>query len=307
MSLPVKILIITLVVLLGAGAALFLAVRLNGPAVLDTVDRVTGGDRDVALVGRESYGTDPAQRLYIYEPEDRTGPLPLLVFVHGGSWSSGDPAYYGFVARALAARGFVVVLAGYRLGEEGRYPAMLQDTAAAIAEAVRLAPGYDADPTRIVLAGHSAGAYNVVQAVLDPQWLAAAGVDPSHIRGVIGMSGPYDFYPFDRPSGQAAFGSVGAGPESQPINHPRGDAPPMLLIHGEADELVKPRNTRVLARAIGEAGGQVETLFLPEDDHTAPLIALASPWRGRRPVADRMAQFAQRVTEVSVPVQAETP
>lgn len=304
---PVKLLIIVLLILLAAGAAFLIAVRVNGPAVLDTVDRVTGGDRGVALVGQDSYGTDPAQTLYIYEPKVRSGPLPLLIFVHGGSWASGDPAYYGFVARALAARGFVVVLAGYRLGESGRYPAMLQDTAAAIVEAVRLAPGYDADPSRIVLAGHSAGAYNVVQTVLDPRWLRGAGVNPAQIRGVIGLSGPYDFYPFDKPSSQAAFGAVGAGPDSQPINHARGDAPPMLLIHGEADTTVKPRNSRALAQALTAAGVSVDTLFLPGADHTAPLIALASPWRGRRAIADRMADFAQQVTEVSVPVQAQTP
>ena len=81
----------------------------------------------------------------------------------------------------------------------------------------------------------------------------------------------------------------------------------MLLVHGEQDTLVKPRNTRVLAAALDELGAPVETLLYDSFDHNAPLISLASPWRGSRNVDDAVIAFAQRHTEVSVPVQAQTP
>ncbi|WP_370033998.1 alpha/beta hydrolase [Qipengyuania mesophila] len=293
-----------LAAILLAGVILLLAIRNNGPAVLDAVDRMTGGTRGVRLVAKAHYGQHPAQKLRIYAPAGADEPLPVFLFVHGGSWSWGDPDDYNFIARAIAPEGFVVVLAGYRLGEEGRYPVMLEDTAAAVAETARLAPRYGGDPKRIVLAGHSAGAYNVVQVALETKWLEASGVKP---RGVIGLSGPYDFYPFDKPSSRAAFGSMGAGAESQPINHVHADAPPMLLVHGEDDTLVKPRNTRALARALEQAGLPVETRIYPGFDHNAPLISLASPWRQRRDVDAAVMDFARRVSEVSVPVQAETP
>lgn len=299
-----KILLVALAAILLAGALLLLAIRNNGAAVLDAFDRITGGTRGVTLVTKTHYGADPAQKLRIYAPARADGPLPVLLFVHGGSWSSGDPDDYNFIARVFAPEGFLVVLAGYRLGKEGRYPAMLEDTAAAIAETARLAPRFGGDPARIVLMGHSAGAYNVVQVALEPKWLAASGVTP---RGVVGLAGPYDFYPFDKASSRAAFGSVGAGAESQPINHARAGAPPMLLIHGEEDTLVKPRNTRALAQALRQAGGHVETRIYPGFDHNAPLVSLASPWRGRRDVASAVAEFARRTSELSVPVQAETP
>ncbi|MBX7501326.1 alpha/beta hydrolase [Qipengyuania sp. YG27] len=299
-----KILLGGLAAILLAGVILLLAIRNNGPAVLDAVDRVTGGTRGVRLVAKTHYGQHPAQKLRIYAPAGADEPLPVFLFVHGGSWSWGDPDDYNFIARAIAPEGFVVVLAGYRLGEEGRYPAMLEDTAAAVAETARLAPRYGGDPDRIVLAGHSAGAYNVVQVALETKWLEASGVKP---RGVIGLSGPYDFYPFDKPSSRAAFGAVGAGDESQPINHVHADAPPMLLVHGEDDTLVKPRNTRALARALEQAGLPVETRIYPGFDHNAPLISLASPWRQRRDVDAAVVDFARGVSEVSVPVQAETP
>ncbi len=293
-----------------AAAVAFAAIRANGPAVLDAIDRLSGGSRDVTLVASASYGPDPSQKLRIYAPQRearQARPLPLLVFVHGGSWRSGDPEDYGFVARAFAPGGFVVVLAGYRLGEAGRYPAMLEDTASAIAETLRLAPRYGGDPDRLVLAGHSAGAYNVVQLVLERRLMEAAGVPAEAVRGVIGLSGPYDFYPFESESTRAAFGAVGAGAGSQPLRHARQDAPPMLLIHGEADTLVKPRNTRALAGALAANGAQAETLFYADFDHNAPLISLASPWRNRRPLSERITRWAQDRVAVSVPVQAASP
>lgn len=303
----IKILAGIVLVLLLAGGALMLAIRNNGPAVLDAVDRIAGGKRDVALVEQARYGDAAKQKVRVYRQGAVGKPLPVFLFVHGGSWRWGDPDDYGFVARAMAPEGYLVVLAAYRLGESGRYPAMLEDTAAAIAWTRANAARLGGDPDRIILAGHSAGAYNVVQVALEPQWLAARGVPEASIRGVVGLAGPYDFFPFDSDSTKASFGSVGAGAESQPVNHARADAPPMLLVHGDEDTLVKPRNTRALAGALEAKGAKVETLFYPGADHNAPLIWLAAPWRDRRDVVSKITGFARNAAEVSVPVQAEKP
>ena len=87
----------------------------------------------------------------------------------------------------------------------------------------------------------------------------------------------------------------------------------MLLVYGEEDELVGAHNLDNLAAAIRKAGGQVETAIYPGMSHEDPLIALASPWRGREEVAPTMAAFAKAAVErslaqstVSVPVQAES-
>lgn len=296
-----------------AGAvAMQVAIARNGPAVLSAVDRLTGGSGDAIVKARISTGDHPQQKLLVWgagEREPADALLPVLLFVHGGSWRNGDPIDYGFFARAFVPKGFVVVLAGYRLDPDGKYPAMLQDTARAIAWTRGEIARYGGDPDRITVAGHSAGAYNVVMATLAPRWLDSEGLSPNDLNAVIGLSGPYDFYPFDSDSTKAAFGDAPDPESTQPVNHVRADAPPVLLIHGDKDDLVKPRNTRTLADRIRQAGGRVTTRFFPDMEHNDPLISLASPWRSGRDVDEIMAEFAREATvrdRTSVPVQGQS-
>ena len=107
-----------------------------------------------------AYGSDPRQRLDVYAPATHGAALPILVFIHGGSWDSGTKDGYGFAASAYAARGFVVVVPEYRLHPDHKYPAFLRDCASAVAWARDNARAIGGDAGRIVLVGHSAGAYN---------------------------------------------------------------------------------------------------------------------------------------------------
>lgn len=288
--------------LVAGGLSLRYAIARNGPAVVDTVDRLTGSERRVALVEQARFGDHPRHTVAVYRTGQADAPLPVIVFAHGGSWNSGDPADYGFVARGLAPEGFVVVLAGYRLHPDVQYPAMVEDTAAAVAWTRTNIARHGGDPERIVLMGHSAGAYNVVMTALDRQWLGREGLDANALAGVIGLAGPYDFYPFDSDSTLASFGEARDPQRTQPVTHARADAPPLMLLTGEADTTVKPRNTRALAMAMRQAGGAAQTGFYPGMDHAGILLALASPWRRDRAVLDRIVAFAR---EPSVPVQEE--
>ncbi|TRD11291.1 alpha/beta hydrolase [Erythrobacter insulae] len=302
---------LVLVGIIGA-LALQYAISQNGPAVLSAVDRITGGESGAKQLALVSTGDHPQQKLVVWGPETHSpgnAARPVMVFVHGGSWRSGDPEDYDFVGRAFARLGYIVVLGGYRLEEAGKYPAMLTDTASVIGWTHRTITQYGGDPQRIVITGHSAGAYNVVMTALRDQWLAGEGLSARDISGVIGLSGPYDFYPFDSDSTIAAFGEAADAEATQPINHLRADAPPMLFIHGEKDTLVKPRNSRILATQLTAANGIADTRLYPDMEHNDPLISLAAPWRSRRDVARQMDEFAAKVTSadtVSVPVQART-
>lgn len=302
------------------GLALQYAIYNNGPAVLSAVDRLTGGSRGAELLATISTGDHPQQQVLVWGPEKQeaaqpdpaAAPLPVIVFAHGGSWQWGNPVDYGFIGRAFVPEGFIVVLVGYRLGEDGKYPAMLEDTARAVAWTHEEIEQYGGDPNRIVLAGHSAGAYNVVTAALEERWLAEKGVPASAIKGVIGLSGPYDFLPFDSESTIASFGHFDPPEATQPVEHVRADAPQMLLIHGEDDELVGKHNSANLAERIMAAGGSALYTPMPGLDHNAPLIHHAAPWRRNSEMIGLTANFARAATEpssaepqTSVPVQTE--
>lgn len=276
----------------------------NAVALLDRVDRTVAGT-DGARLARAAlaYGPAPGQRLDVMVPE-QPGPHPVLVFIHGGGWHSGLPGEYRFVGRRFARAGYVVVLAGYRLGPDGTYPHMLEDSAAALAWVHANAGALGGDPGRVLLMGHSAGAYNVVMLGLDRQWLDRAGVPDGFVKGVVGLSGPYDFYPFTSESARNAFGHVPDPAITQPISHVRGVAPPMLLLTGDADETVKPRNSRVLASALQAAGSSAELVVLPGVGHAGTVMKLAAPFDRDRRVLDPVLAFLARQARPSPPVQA---
>lgn len=253
-------------------------------AVLDKVDSLFTGQ----LASQEvTFGPDLQQRLYVYENAGGT-PRPVLVFFHGGSWNSGSADEYGFIARHFARAGFVVVLAGYRLGKAGQFPSMVEDGASALAWTHAHIAEHGGDPERILLMGHSAGAYIAAMLALDRQWLGREGLGTGFIKGVVCLAGPFDFYPFDTVASRAAFGHYFRPEATQPINFARGDAPPMLLLSGDADTTVRPRNSIALAKALTAAGAPTEPVILPRIGHIGILLRLASPFdldrRVKRPV-----------------------
>lgn len=256
-------------------------------------------DRSARLVRKDArFGPHPRQALDLYAPLDAPrASLPLLVFFYGGSWRHGDKDLYRWAGQALAARGFVVAIPNYRLVPEVVFPTFLQDCALGVAEARRLAPALGADPDRVVLAGHSAGAYNAVMLALDPTWLRGAGVEPAVVRAAAGLSGPYDFYPFDGPVTIATFGQAKDPRLTQPVNLVRPDAPALFLATGDRDELVRPQNARILAERERAAGGEAVWRVYPGLNHNDTVLALSRPFRNKAPLLDDMAAFLHRAAE----------
>lgn len=246
------------------------------------------------LAADVAYGADPAQRLDVYAPSPgAAAAAPVVVFWHGGRWSSGDKAQYRFVALALSRAGAVAVLPNYRLYPRVRMAEAMRDVASAVAYVEAHAAQWGGDPRRVVLMGHSAGAQLAALAALDRHWLAAAGAGP--VGGLVGLSGPYDFLPLTDADLIDYFGPASAYPESQPIRYVDGAAPPTFLVHGLADQSVRLHNTVNLARALQAAGVPVEAHLVPAEDHGAVLRRFARPWRGRDPVVDALGHFLATV------------
>ena len=238
-----------------------------------------------------AYGDGPRRRLDVYRTRDAAGPRPLVVFLYGGSWRTGDRGSYAFVAIPLAARGAVVVVPDYRLYPEVAFPDFLDDNAHAVAWAVAHAAEFGADPRRLFIVGHSAGAYNAAMLAVDPRWLAHAGLDRAQVAGVVGLAGPYDFLPMTDPDILPVFAPVDDGPASQPVNYVDGRNPPMLLLAGEADSTVRPDNTRSLAARVAAAGGAVRSRLYPGLGHIGIITAFAPLFSRRAPVLDDVWSF----------------
>lgn len=239
-----------------------------------------------------AFGPGPRQVLDLYGPTGgSTSRRPVVVFFYGGSWNSGSRSEYGWVGRALAAQGFLAAVPDYRLVPQVRFPAFVEDGAAAVAKVRAEAARYGGNPDRVFLAGHSAGAYIALQLALDRRFLDRTGVPQSALRGAAGLAGPYDFFPFDAPASVAAFAETPDPRQTQPVTFARGDAPPLWLATGDADETVRPRNSVSLAQRVNAAGGRAEVKIYPGIDHVGLLLAVSRPFRGRAPVLADLTRF----------------
>jgi acetyl esterase/lipase len=242
-----------------------------------------------------AYGPHARQRIDVYRPKDLAAPAPVVVFFYGGGWEGGERGNYRFAASALVELGFVVAVPDYRVYPEVTFPAFVEDAAKAVAWVRAHAAAHGGDPARLFLAGHSAGAYNAVMLALDPSYLAAEGLSTSVIAGVVGLAGPYDFLPLSSRKLEAIFAAPDLA-RTQPITFARKDAPPMLLATGDADGTVYPKNTRNLARRLGELGAPVRTIEYPGVGHADMVVALSPLFRATAPVLADVARFLGRET-----------
>lgn len=253
-----------------------------------------------------AYGDLPRQKVDVYLPKQPlTGKItevigaPMVIFFYGGSWSSGDRADYRFVGEALAAQGIVAVVADYRLSPDVRYPVFLQDSALATRWAFDNAQKYGADPSRIFVMGHSAGAYNAAMLALDKRWLGGVGLSPTKLAGWIGLAGPYDFLPIGDRKTRVAFEWPNTPPDSQALFHASSASPPALLLAPEQDSLVNTQRSTVgMAKRLKSSGVRVESELFDTVSHITILAAMASVLRSRAPVLERVTDFVKRTDRI---------
>jgi acetyl esterase/lipase len=228
---------------------------------------------------------------------------PVVLFLHGGGWALGDrtlvaPAFTGTsFFDALTAAGFAVASADYRLAEEARFPAQLDDVKSALRWLREHAADHGYDGGRIVVWGASAGGHLAA--------LAGLTADPP-VAGVIDWYGPADLVSLaaetgglmehdspESPEGRLIGARVSENPDlaaaASPVSYVHPGAPPFLIMHGMADRAVPVSQGQALAAALTAAGGPVETEWVDGADHM---------WNGvdAAPLLDRAIAFARRVS-----------
>lgn len=205
---------------------------------------------------------------------------PIVVVLYGGAWRGGDPEQGARFSDALAQQGYLVAAIDYRHAPRFQFPAQIDDVRRSIALVRDSAAAWHADPSRIALLGRSAGGHLAeltafapgdrpvqgVVAIYAP-WNLAEGYrdlpspDPIGVRQVIAnfLGGT----PTDRPQPYRA---------ASPSSYVHTGLPPVLLLYGARDHLVKPDFNREAARALRSANVGVAAIEIPWSEHGFDLV-----------------------------------
>ena len=234
--------------------------------------------RDLAYVP----GGDDLQQLDLYRPPGPCRPVPLVVWVHGGGWRTGDKSHamddkvalWNAAGWAAASINYRLTDAGVAAGQRVMAPMHNEDVAAAIGWLVAQADDLGVDPAHLALLGHSAGASIVAALTADPSYLATRGLGPTAVT----CSAPLDTEGFDIATAISGGGTqaqlyrsvFGSDPARRDDLSPRshlgeGPVPDLFLVaRGEPD-----RRTAVadFARAARDAGGTVTVVDLSGFSH----------------------------------------
>jgi acetyl esterase/lipase len=249
-------------------------------------------DYDAMVIERDiAYGREPLQTLDVYRPKAIAPNHKVLMFFYGGGWSDGSKKDYAFVADRFTRYGYTVIIPDYRKYPDVTFPAFVQDTAAAVAWVHQHVPSQ-----ALFVMGHSAGAYNTVMMATDARYLAAHGMSQRDITGVIGAAGPYEFTPKEKKF-REVFNNMKDYTPMHVSTFVKGTEPPMLLLHGEADDTVFMMNTEQLAAHIRAKGGAVEMRTYPKIGHIKIVGALTEHWKDAAPVTQDINAFMDTHSE----------
>jgi acetyl esterase/lipase len=215
--------------------------------------------------------------------ESPRSPRPAIVFAHGGGWRGGDKGqFFGQAAYLAWKHDFFAVSIGYRLSDEAKYPAAVQDTKCAFRWVRSQADAECLDCGRVAAGGGSAGAHLAALAGLSRGVSKFDGVGghsgiPGHADALVLFNGVFDFPERVRQTGarETVFQFFGAHPEespevykeASPITYVSAESPPTLLLHGEADEIVSCQQSVGLKEKLVSLGVQAEVETYPGKGH----------------------------------------
>lgn len=234
------------------------------------------------MVGEEfAFGADPYQRLLVFRAPKPDG--RVLLFWHGGGWTSGYKEWMSFMAPAFTAAGVTFVSAGYRLAPQHVFPTGLDDCAAAVAWVVREIAGHGGDPGQIFIGGHSAGGHYAALLSVNGRALASLHLPRSTVRGCLPLSGVFDFGPASGLSMRPRF--LGSDPRSDvaasAIVQIEMPAPPFLVAFGSNDFPHLVPQGRAFVAALRGAGAVASCIEMPGRTHFTSSFAggeADGPW-----------------------------
>lgn len=216
---------------------------------------------------RQAYGATPRSVANVY-PATEPG-SPVLVFIHGGYWRSLDMEMFDFVLAPYLDRGVTGVNLEYDLAPAVSLTSIVDQVRAALRWVAQNVPDWNGDPSRIVVAGHSAGGHLAVMA-----GLAAAPI----ARHVVSVGGVYDLEPVRRTViNQDLRLSEDEAQIQSPIHCAKGQGVPIDLYCGDGELAEFRRQQRAFAAALTSHAMPHRTAELLGHDHFSAVFDLARP------------------------------
>ncbi len=223
-----------------------------------------------------AYGTErpDIQALDVYLAESEK-PVPAMIYIHGGGWRAGSKDRIpGILAQGVEAGRFSVVSVEYRFTDVAVHPAQVNDCLRAVQFVRRHAGEWNIDPVRIGVTGGSAGAHLSLWVALHDDVADPDADDPvkrqsSRVACAVGFAGPTDWsllaeIEHRHPAYRQLLGYEPGTPAEDmdadrkrgvsPISYVSPDDPPILLVHGDADDIVPIEHARRLDARLDEAG-----------------------------------------------------
>ena len=235
-----------------------------------TVPAGVKAHRDLAYVE----GGHERQKLDLFLPEKTDGPLPVVIWVHGGGWQNGSKDQCPPLREGYLARGYAVASIGYRLSQHAVFPAQIEDCKAAIRWLRAHAQEYGLDGQRFGVWGSSAGGHLVALIGTSgevKEFEVGANLDQtSRVQAVCDWFGPTDFTVFANTPGYESHATA-TSPEAKliggavrenkekavrvnSITYVTRDDPPFLIVHGDKDPTVPINQSELLFAALQKAG-----------------------------------------------------
>jgi acetyl esterase/lipase len=245
--------------------ALLLSLAVSSASALETkaVKDIAYKDDVVSLTPYEQERC----KLDLTVPADARG-FPTFVWFYGGGLKNGSKdlrsEYCGEIRESLAQAGVAVVTPDYRLSPKAKYPAYVDDAAAAFAWTVKHIAEHGGDPRKVFIGGHSAGGYLALLVAFDPERLKPHGLTLGSVAGVAQVSGQVlTHYTVREERGQPRYGIT--SDEAAPAFFIRKSLPPVLTIYAQNDMLSRAEENMFFVTTL-KAAGHTENYSLRVDD-----------------------------------------
>ncbi|MCZ6785248.1 MAG: alpha/beta hydrolase [Proteobacteria bacterium] len=223
---------------------------------------------------------------------------PVLVFVHGGGWTSGDRTQafaggdiYRNIGRYFASQGVGTAVISYRLQPAVDWRDQVEDVATAVWWVHERVADLGGDPNAIFLAGHSSGAQLAAHVALGTPALRARAIDPPPLCGLVPVSGSaFDltadlgrWHGYFEERFRAGDPSEAWMREASPASHATPEAPPTLILYSQLEAPLLRRQAKSLNEALRRQGVPSRIVVVPGQDHLRIVLALSRPDRHAGP------------------------